>query len=182
MPKKDGQESIESNSLVKRTSKRLMTSKGRRSQINLTSDIIKAAAISRASSQALVDKSWMQEIWKWADKFGIDEDTIPHDSAALLALEYLFVYDISFLPESIGNLVNLRSLEVSHNELTSLPESIGNLINLTSLHFGTNKLTSLPESIGNLRNLMGLYVSDNELTSLPESIDQKKVNIYQSGV
>ena len=77
MNKKIEQESIESNSLVKRTDNGLISNKGRRSQINLTSDIIKAAAIARTSSQALVDESWMQEIWDWADKFEIGEDMRP---------------------------------------------------------------------------------------------------------
>ena len=39
------------------------------------------------------------------------------------------------------------------SKLTSLPESIGNLTNLKYLYLKNNELTSLPESIGNLSNL-----------------------------
>jgi Leucine-rich repeat (LRR) protein len=74
------------------------------------------------------------------------------------------------LPESIGNLVKLTSLWLSHNRLQSLPESIGNLVNLTNLRFDHNQLQSLPESIGNLVMLTSLWLSNNQLQSLPESI------------
>src|SRR5699024_5276615 len=118
------------------------------------------------------DESWMQEIWEWADRYEINEDTIPRSRIDLLGLESLSVYSINFLPESIGNLVNLTYLEVSFggfspNMLTSLPENIGNLINLRTLNVSDTKLTSLPKSIGNLVNLTSLDVSSNELTSLP---------------
>ncbi|MEM6452631.1 MAG: COR domain-containing protein [Cyanobacteria bacterium P01_D01_bin.105] len=74
------------------------------------------------------------------------------------------------LPESIGNLSNLTSLNLSDKQLTTLPESIGNLSNLTSLNLHINQLTTLPESIGNLSNLTSLDLSGNQLTTLPESI------------
>ncbi len=63
MTEKDNQDTIQFNALVKRTNRDLLATKGRRSQISLTSDIIRAAAIARTSIQALVDESWMQEIW-----------------------------------------------------------------------------------------------------------------------
>lgn len=172
MTQKDDSKSIESNALVKRIRKELMTSKGRRSQISLTADIIKTAALSRTLSQALVDKSWMQEIWDWADEFGIDKHTIPRNRTGLLKLTGIKVTNtkIALLPESIGNLKNLKFLNVGANSFTSIPDSIGSLINLGFLNFGGNKITSLPESIGNLKNLTYLNVGANSLTSLPDSI------------
>ena len=52
-----------------------------------------------------------------------------------------------------GNLTNLRTLDLSYNELTSLPESIRSLRNLTFLYVSHNQWTSLPESLENLTNL-----------------------------
>ena len=181
------EDDLESNALVKITSKGLITSKGRRSQISLTSDIIKAAAISRSSSQELVDESWMQEVWEWADEFRIHEDTIPRNKDALLALNYirfyyymnhdndhnyhdLTGYYLPFLSDSICKLSNIEELNVNFNNLTSLPESIGSLSILTRLSVNFNNFTSLPESIGNLSNLEELNVNFNDLTSLTESI------------
>jgi Leucine-rich repeat (LRR) protein len=74
------------------------------------------------------------------------------------------------LPDSIGNLINLRELKLYNNQLESLPDSIGNLINLQELWVGHNSLKNLPDSIGNLLNLKELYLSDNKLESLPTSI------------
>nr|WP_289057471.1 leucine-rich repeat domain-containing protein [uncultured Psychrobacter sp.] len=130
----------------------------------------------RASSQALVDESWMQEIWEWADKYKLPEDTIPRNRAGLLALEKIFISKdkISFLPENIGKLSNLKSFTIWYCPLTTLPNSIGDLSSLEILDVATNELDSLPESIGNLKNLRELRVSGNKLDSLPESIGNLK--------
>ncbi|MEM9274859.1 MAG: COR domain-containing protein, partial [Cyanobacteria bacterium P01_F01_bin.143] len=74
------------------------------------------------------------------------------------------------LPESIGNLINLKTLNIENNKLISLPESIGNLITLNTLNLNCNKLASLPKSIGNLNNLKTLNIEKNELVSIPKSI------------
>jgi internalin A len=76
------------------------------------------------------------------------------------------------LPDSIGQLTCLTSLDLSNNKLKALPESIGKLTNLTSLNLSKNKLKALPESIGKLTNLTDLYLSKNKLKALPESIGQ----------
>jgi Leucine-rich repeat (LRR) protein len=97
---------------------------------------------------------------------------------------------LTYLPESIGNLTNLTWLKLGgntydrdelgnrtdeldwalFNKIKILPESIGNLNKLTSLNVSSNQLTTLPESIGILSELTSLNVSSNQLTTLPESI------------
>ena len=77
---------------------------------------------------------------------------------------------LTSLPDSIEQLTNLTSLNLSNNSLTSLPESIEQLTNLTSLSLSSNSLTSLPESIRQLTNLISLDLSNNSLTVLSESI------------
>jgi Leucine-rich repeat (LRR) protein len=76
------------------------------------------------------------------------------------------------LPESIGQLTNLTSLNLNSNELTTLPESIGQLAKLKSLDLWNNPLTTLPESIGKLTNFKSLNLSHNQLTMLPKWIGQ----------
>jgi hypothetical protein len=82
----------------------------------------------------------------------------------------LRINQLTTLPESIGNLSNLKSLWLSYNQLQTLPESIGDLSNLKSLWLSSNQLQTLPESMGDLSSLEVLLLSDNQLTHLPESI------------
>ena len=166
-----------------------LTVKGKGSLLALTDSIISSAITARKANQLAVDDSWMQEIWDWADKFGVDEKDVPRKRENLLELTSLKLigsvkrffsrsngftshYNDKFseLPESIGNLTNLTSLNLSANELSELPESIGNLTNLTSLELCDNSLSELPESIGNLTNLTSLNLNENSLSELPESI------------
>ncbi|MGC1374599.1 MAG: COR domain-containing protein [Anaerolineales bacterium] len=76
------------------------------------------------------------------------------------------------LPESLGQLTQLQSLNLSDNELKALPEWLGQLTQLQSLDLSNNRLTTLPESIGQLKQLQSLNLSHSQLTALPESIGQ----------
>jgi len=85
------------------------------------------------------------------------------------------------LPESIGQLKQLRKLDLGHewgkedkdkNRLTTLPDSLGQLTQLTSLNLSDNQLTALPDSLGQLTQLTFLNLSDNQLTALPDSLGQ----------
>jgi Leucine-rich repeat (LRR) protein len=78
--------------------------------------------------------------------------------------------ELTNLPSEIGDLTNLKFLELRTNNLTSLPPEIGNLTNLTSLELRSNSLTALPPEIGNLAVLSRLYLAFNDLTGLPPEI------------
>ena len=82
---------------------------------------------------------------------------------------------MTILPSSIGELVKLEQLDLSHNQLTGpLPSSLGNLTRLESLLLGQNKLAGhLPSSLGNLTRLKQLNLSFNQFTrSIPASFGQ----------
>ena len=76
------------------------------------------------------------------------------------------------LPETLGQLTQLKSLDLSGNQLEALPESLGQLTQLQWLHLGENQLTALPESLGQLTQLRELYLGTNQLEALPESLGQ----------
>ena len=59
---------------------------------------------------------------------------------------YLSDLSLSVLPESLGQLTNLETLELSGNGLSVLPESLGQLTNLEELNLSGNGLSVLPES------------------------------------
>lgn len=73
------------------------------------------------------------------------------------------------LPDSVGRLSQLRSLECAANKLTKLPSSVANLAELTVLDVSGNSLTALPDNIGQLGKLEHLRASGNKLTAVPAS-------------
>ncbi|MEP3115459.1 MAG: leucine-rich repeat domain-containing protein, partial [Nisaea sp.] len=74
------------------------------------------------------------------------------------------------LPDRLGDLTALTSLDVSGNRLGSLPDRLGDLTALTSLDVSSNRLGSLPDRLGDLTALTSLDVSRNQLGSLPDRL------------
>lgn len=74
------------------------------------------------------------------------------------------------LPESIGSLTHLQSLDLSANGLTALPEWLGQLTQLRTLVVSFNSLMQLPESMARLMGLQHLLLEGNNFESLPEWI------------
>ena len=54
-------------------------------------------------------------------------------------IHYSFLFGMRFLL-----LIDLRSLDLSHNQLTQLPESFGDLINLEEIYANSNRLNIFP--------------------------------------
>jgi hypothetical protein len=75
---------------------------------------------------------------------------------------------LTHLPESLGGLAQLQSLDLSSNGLTALPEWLGGLSQLRKVNLSSNALMALPESLGGLAWLEWLDLSGNRLTALPE--------------
>lgn len=90
----------------------------------------------------------------------------------------LYEIGLTELPNSIVNLTQLRSLDLSHNHLTSLPEFIGDLQSLIELRVHTNQLNGLPGSMARLANLQDLWLgaarSGNPLGQLPTAVRHLK--------
>ena len=78
--------------------------------------------------------------------------------------------NLTTLPPEIGNLVNLEELGLKYNKLTNIPSEIGNLINLKYLTFSHNLLSTLPPEIGNLTQLKILYIIGANLVTIPPEI------------
>jgi len=77
---------------------------------------------------------------------------------------------ITRLPEDLFLLTGLRKLILKDNLIRDLPDQISRLTNLEILSLEDNLLIDLPESIGNLSRLSGLNLQNNRLQRLPTAI------------
>jgi Leucine-rich repeat (LRR) protein len=93
-------------------------------------------------------------------------DLVSHDGTRLSLRDL----KLTSVPEWLGNLTTLTSLDLGGNQLTSLPESLGSLTSLAELSLDGNQLALVPEQLGNLTRLTRLDLSDNRLASVPESL------------
>ncbi|KAF6154261.1 hypothetical protein GIB67_026717 [Kingdonia uniflora] len=87
-----------------------------------------------------------------------------------LNLQNKLLDSVSWLPDSLGKLSGLLTLDLSQNSIVTLPDTIGNLASLTKLDLRSNRISELPESIINMFSLVYLDISGNNLSSLPANI------------
>lgn len=78
--------------------------------------------------------------------------------------------EIYVLPDGIGRLGNLQYLTLNNSSAEEIPESIGSLGNLGYLDLNYTSLKELPESIGKLSRLQYLSLNYTYIKVLPESI------------
>ncbi|PSS30098.1 Plant intracellular Ras-group-related LRR protein [Actinidia chinensis var. chinensis] len=84
-----------------------------------------------------------------------------------LNLQNKLMDQVDWLPDSIGKLSSLITLDLSENRIMALPATIGGLSSLTKLDLHSNGIDELPDSIGDLLSLVCLDLSANQLTYLP---------------
>ena len=138
--------------------------------------------ISLSEEQALHDlyTSTNGDQWKnsWDLNTPISEwNGITIKNNKVIGIRLLFNNLEGELPNSIGQLKHLESLELSFNKLKgSIPSEIGNLKKLRILAFNGNNLTGyIPTSIGNLSSLTQLHISSNHLIGeLPSTVTNLK--------
>ena len=80
---------------------------------------------------------------------------------------------LASLPESIGELHNLKELMLSGNNVTSLPESFVNLTSLQKLDLSNNKFKEIPTQLWALKEVTNLDLGGNPLSVEENTITQK---------
>lgn len=74
------------------------------------------------------------------------------------------------LPEDLGNLVKLETLNLSENVLVQLPSSINQLKNLKQVNLSRNQLRRIPRGLCELKQLDHLDLSGNMIESIDDYI------------
>ena len=128
-------------------------------------------ATDRAALEALYDATgganWTDSAgWKTdaplSEWFGVFTD----ESGRVTAL-YLGGNDLTGpIPDELGSLLKLESLDLGGNDLTGpVPSWLGNLVQLRFLFLGGNPLTGpIPDELGSLLKLESLDLGGNDLT------------------
>ena len=104
--------------------------------------------------------------------------SLPDTIGNLKELKYLDLFGnrlSSAAFSSIYKLDKLESLNLGANLIRELDNSIGNLTKLIILNLERNQLEHIPETIGNLINIEELNLQFNQLIQLPESIGNLKL-------
>ncbi|KAJ1688932.1 hypothetical protein LUZ63_013087 [Rhynchospora breviuscula] len=99
-------------------------------------------------------------------------DTLPTHISKLIHLKYLCISECGFIiPKDIGILWSLQALYLRNCEkITYLPESIGKLISLRTFELKLDNLKCLPESISQCRSLQNLIINSKQIKSIPNSM------------
>ena len=105
-------------------------------------------------------------------------DSLPDELGGLTSLEQLWLdqNQLTYLPNTIGDLENLKTLELQYNWLESIPSELGNCAKLEFLHLDRNDLDSIPATLGSLRQLRELHlVNAGNLLNVPEELCQLRL-------
>lgn len=81
---------------------------------------------------------------------------------------------LSELPQSLCNLQQLQTLDLSDNCLEDLPENFHQIQSLTNLNLASNKFSKIPKCLTQMSQLKNLSLRKNNLSYLPKDISQWK--------
>lgn len=77
------------------------------------------------------------------------------------------------IPEELSlHVPHLKSLNLSHNQITTLPHSFSLLFHLRVLDLSYNRLKVVPEAITGLEKIKTLNLANNNISELPTTMTQ----------
>lgn len=75
--------------------------------------------------------------------------------------------ELTKLPEDLGILYELKSIDASYNHISSLPLDLFTISELRSIDISYNKFEELPDEINNVSTLVSLSCGFNQIRELP---------------
>lgn len=145
------------------------------------------AQVSKQEKQVLLNLYSATNGPEWNNQWKLDAPVenwygITVENNKVVGINLLFNNLNGKLPASLGELKNLKKLELSFNPISgSIPTEFGNMEQLEVLAInGTAVSENIPESLGKLYNLKQLHLSSNQLTgTIPESLGNlKKIEVF----
>lgn len=90
------------------------------------------------------------------------------------------------IPPCVFTYTNLRTLDLSNNNIDTIPGEITSLKNLQELDLGRNRIHVIPAHIGQLTNLKLLDLNRNPILDLPDEmsglVNLEKLILWSTGV
>jgi len=78
--------------------------------------------------------------------------------------------NLTKFPLEVCNLIHLRELHLSNNEIPDIPDEIKNLTLLKELYLDSNKLTAINPNIQFMNRLIKINLNNNELTEIAKEL------------
>ncbi|CAK9325850.1 unnamed protein product [Citrullus colocynthis] len=126
-----------------------------------------------------------EERLEMVDLSGISLNSLPNPNLNLATICKLDLSNnnLQSIPESLtARLLNVMVLDVHSNQLKCLPNSIGCLGKLKTLNASGNLIATLPKTLQDCRSLEELNVNFNKLTKLPEKLGFELTNLKKLSV
>lgn len=145
------------------------------------------AQVSKQEKQVLLDLYTATNGLEWNKQWNVEQPVetwygVTVDNNKVTGINLLFNNLNGTLPASLGQLKNLKKLELSFNPISgTIPAELGNLEQLEVLAInGTAVSGNIPESLGRLSNLKQLHLSSNQLSGMvPESLGKlRKIEVF----
>jgi hypothetical protein len=107
--------------------------------------------------------------WEGACIYTNNLQTAEKDPMNVCSLN-LFSQNLTTIPASVFTMKNLEYLNLADNKITDVPSDIGNLTHLKWLYLNQNPISSLPDSMSNLTDLQLLAAEEDNITALPSNM------------